>query len=225
MKFDQVSVRPIGSRAVRLAFIVFLAVSLVALQGCRKKLDLGKLEGGVYTNEFFSMRLTLPSQWVVGGEAEEKRLREAGAKTTIQTNNPIRNWAIKKSAQRTTQLLLVSKGAWGTTPLNSSIICMAEQIPALSTVSRGSEYLASMKSMLQYSSVSMRIAQDVYPVEVGGKLFYGLGVAVKAGPMEIPQTYYAYVSHGYALVFIITTFTDEDRETIDSMIKSIAFKA
>jgi len=224
MKFDQVSVRPIGSRAVRLAFIVFLAVSLVALQGCRKKLDLGKLEGGVYTNEFFSMRLTLPSQWVVGGEAEQKRLREAGAKT-IKTDNFLKDLAMKNSEQRTTQLLLVSKGAWGTTPLNSSIICMAEQIPALSTVSRGSEYLASMKSMLQYSSVSMRIAQDVYPVEVGGKLFYGLGVAVKAGPMEIPQTYYAYVSHGYALVFIITTFTDEDRETIDSMIKSIAFKA
>ena len=224
MKFDQVSVRPIGSRAVRLAFIVFLAVSLVALQGCRKKLDLGKLEGGVYTNEFFSMRLTLPSQWVVGGEAEQKRLREAGAKT-IKTDNFLKDLAMKNSEQRTTQLLLVSKGAWGTTPLNSSIICMAEQIPALSTVSRGSEYLASMKSMLQYSSVSMRIAQDVYPVEVGGKLFYGLGVAVKAGPMEIPQTYYTYVSHGYALVFIITTFTDEDRETIDSMIKSITFKA
>ena len=224
MKFDQVSVRPIGSRAVRLAFIVFLAVSLVALQGCRKKLDLGKLEGGVYTNEFFSMRLTLPSQWVVGGEAEQKRLREAGAKT-IKTDNFLKDLAMKNSEQRTTQLLLVSKGAWGTTPLNSSIICMAEQIPALSTVSRGSEYLASMKSMLQYSSVSMRTVQDVYPVEVGGKLFYGLGVAVKAGPMEIPQTYYAYVSHGYALVFIITTFTDEDRETIDSMIKSITFKA
>src|SRR5436309_6034495 len=224
MKFDQVSVRPIGSRAVRLAFIVFLAVSLVALQGCRKKLDLGKLEGGVYTNEFFSMRLTLPSQWVVGGEAEQKRLREAGAKT-IKTDNFLKDLAMKNSEQRTTQLLLVSKGAWGTTPLNSSIICMAEQIPALSTVSRGSEYLASMKSMLQYSSVSMRTVQDVYPVEVGGKLFYGLGVAVKAGPMEIRQTYYAYVSHGYALVFIITTFTDEDRETIDSMIKSITFKA
>ncbi len=224
MKFDQVSVRPIGNRTVRSALIMLLVVSLGVLQGCRKKLDLGKLEGGVYSNEFFNMKLTIPSQWVVGGEAEQRRLREAGSKT-IKTDNPIKDWAMKSSEQRTTQLFLVSKGAWGTTPLNSSVICMAEQIPALSTVSRGSEYLASMKNMLQYSSVSMRIAKDVYPIEVGGKLFYGLGVSVKAGPMEIPQIYYAYVSHGYALVFITTSFTDEDREAIDSMIKSVTFKS
>lgn len=224
MKFDQVSVRPIGNRAVRLALMVLLVASLGGLQGCKKKFDVGKLEGSVYTNEFFNMKLTVPSQWVVGGEAEQRRLREGGSQT-IKTNNPIKDWAIKSSEQRTTQLLLVSKGAWGTTPLNSSVICMAEQIPALSTVSRGSEYLASMKNMLQYSNVSMRISKDVYPVEVGGKLFYALNVAAKAGPMEIPQTYYAYVSHGYALVFITTTFSDEDRDVIDNMIKSVTFKS
>ncbi len=224
MRFDQVFVRPIRRRAMRPALIAFLVLSLGVLQGCRKKFDVGKLEGGVYTNEFFNMRLNLPPQWVVGGAAEEKRLRDGGAKA-IKTDNPIKDWAIKNSEQRTTQLFLVSKGAWGTTPLNSSVICMAERIPALSTISRGSEYLKSMKDMLQYSTVSMRVAQDIYPVEVGGKLFYGLRLAVKAGPVEIPQIYYAYVSHGYALVFITTPFTDQDQEAIESMIKSITFKS
>lgn len=225
MNLNQVSVRPNRTGVVRRSLIVLLVLLAGVLQGCsRRKFDVGKIDGSTYTNEFFDMKLTIPSKWVVAGEAEQKRVQEAG-KQFIKSDNPIKQWAIEKSEERSKQLITISKGALGVTPLNSSFMCLAERIPALNPISRGSEYLASVKNLMQSSSVPMRVAKEVYPIEVGGKVFYALDLALRAGPMEVPQTYYAYVSHGYALVFVTTSFTDEDRETIGSLIRSITFKS
>src|SRR5437764_4541992 len=155
MKRDGGFVRQIGRPGVRSSLVILLTGLLLAgiFQGCsRKKLDSGRLKGSVYSNEFFNMQLTIPSGWSVMGEVGQKQLRQAGDQT-VKSSNLLTEHAIKKSEERTVQLLGVSKGAWGVTPLNSSFICMAEQIPMLSTVSRGSEYLAQMKKMFQYSSV------------------------------------------------------------------------
>jgi hypothetical protein len=226
MKHFRGLVRQIGKHGSRSSLVVLLAALLLTgiFQGCsRKKLDSGKLEGSVYTNQFFNMQLTIPSGWAVMGEAGEKDLRQAGDQT-VKSSNPFTEHGIKKSEERTVQLLGVSKGAWGVTPLNSSFICMAEQIPMLSPISRGSEYLAQMKKMFQYSSVPMRVAKDVYPVTIGGVEFAALGVATGGGLREVQQTYYAYVTQGHALAFIVTPFSDEDRDVLEGVIKSVTFK-
>jgi hypothetical protein len=217
----------LNHRVVKQGTMVLLAGLLAAglFHGCSrgKKLDYGKLEGSIYTNDFFNMQLTVPPQWVVNGDEVKKRMLATGQEI-VKSDDARTERAIKNAADRTFQLLTLSRVAMGTAPLNSSFTCVAEEIPESTGVTQGDQYLNKMKESFKYSSLPLRVERDTYSEMIGGTQFFGLSVVAKIGTLEVPQTYHAYVTHGYALLFIGTLFNEQDRKTIDGIIGSVRFK-
>jgi hypothetical protein len=230
MNSSQRVVKHIDWQAIRSVWAVLLAGLLVAaaFQGCSKKrFDYGKLQGSVYTNEFFNMQLTIPSQWVALDEEGKKRAH--AGEPTIKPDDPWTERETKTTGDRALRLLRISKLVWGTTPINSSFMCVAAAISAASGVTRGEQYLALIYATLKSNAfqtsngVSIRWVQGSHAVVIGGVEFSAMSAAVKVGSMEVPQTYYAYVTQGYALVFITTSFNDQDQVTLEGILRSVKF--
>ena len=208
----------------RFLFVVALCFTLLAQTGCSKRaqLDPGKINGTVYTNDFFKLQLNIPADWSVNGELAKQQILHAG-RDRMKIDNAKTEQAMDASVQRTTQLLTLSRHPMaGGTP-TSSFGCVSERLVPGVGIENGRDYLNAVVKTLQYSTVPLAIEDQSRTEKLGGAEFHVLSIAYQTPRGKIPQTYYARTTNGYALVFIVTVIDEADKKTTDEILRSIKF--
>jgi hypothetical protein len=175
--------------------------------------DFGTVSGRVYTNNYFGLRLTLPSQWQVEGEATKSRIREGG-KAAASSDDKSVQAAREASLERTFNFLTVSRLEAGNTAPSALFIVGAERLlsPVTST-----QYMVGTKNLLLSLASSRTLESDVHLEPVAGREF----AVVEVSNGGVNQKYYALIMKGYALFFVSTFRQLEDMRTMNEVIRSV----
>ena len=204
--------------------LILLGISTVAFgQGNAGKIDFGSIEGSVYRNRYFGLKLTIPEKWQVQDDETKKQITAVGKKAIAGSNKELEK-SLDASLLNSLNLLAVFKY-----PLNSgatanpSFACLAEknnQLPSITS----REYVLSMKSLMQQSKLPYKFEQAIYSQSLGGREFTVLPTQITFNGVLFYQNYYLTIMKGYALTFIVTYTTDEDLKSLEAVLKSVTFE-
>jgi hypothetical protein len=187
--------------------------------------DLGKLEGGSYSNDFFGFSMTLPKGWIVLGPEENKKILDTGKGLIEEGASERKKQGFEAAAKRTYFLVTASKYPTGTAGpgFNAVLMCLAERIPT-AIIKTGADYVSIMQRTFEGTSAKLEMVGPIRTQKVGGADFTVADMKMTAGPIVTAQRYYVRITKGYALVTAYTYFDDVDLKTLDEMIGTFKFK-
>jgi hypothetical protein len=122
--------------------------SFVFAQGNAAKIDFGSIEGSVYSNRYFGLKLTIPENWQVQDDETKKRIMALG-KEGLAGNNKQLEKALDASLLNTLNLLTVFQYPAGSgAKFNPNFACVAEKIshfPSMTSM----DYVIGTKKLMQ----------------------------------------------------------------------------
>lgn len=177
------------------------------------KVDLGKLRGNSYTNDFFALKFDFPLGWLVGDNELEKQLKAIEQAQVKATSAQAQN-AVNQAAERVTPLLGGYKKLPGM-PENASLRVMVEDVSPLPQITDGKAYLAQLVNTLKmtkmpadfkYSEVKSETIDNV-------KLDY-----IEASTGGSKKRLYATVRKKFALLLAIDYYETADFEALHKIL-------
>lgn len=184
--------------------------------------DPGRTVNGVYTNEYFGLKLKLPVGWPVQDNYIRESILDSGRKASKSKNEEV-NAIVEAAAETTQNLLTVFKHSVGTSPdFNSSFIFGVERI--IDTVLDAKAYALSSKRLLLTTRPGLEFPRDVYTENLEGVKFAVIEVQSKRGDLQLKQKYYSAIMKGYALFFLLTYSNDEDLLKLEQIVRSARFE-
>jgi hypothetical protein len=210
-------------KTIRFRSIFLIIVCITLSAGCGKKaaeeFDLGTVENSVYRNKYFGFAITLPSNWNIQDEESRRQIMNAGAKALAGGDkNP------DLSQLQTANLLTAFKHPINSqVPINSSITCVAERVIQEPSIAKGRDYLLHSRKVLEASRVDVSFAKEMSTEILGGRGFDVMYLKMSVGGKSIEQAYYATIIKGYALVFVISFATEEDKATLNGALNSLTW--
>lgn len=199
-----------------LKFAVGAAVA-VAATGCRKNapLDTGRIENGIYTNDFFKFSVNIPPGWHIANDLTEEYLAEEGGRVITPEGAP--------EGAAFVNLLTVFKHApdLGKIP-NPGFCWMAENTEDISNVT-ATKCLTAIKQYLTDSDIEASFPKGIYTARLDKQNFEVMDVELKTDHATATQKYYVTIKKGYALFCIINTTETTKNAAIEKMIKSVNF--
>ncbi len=214
----QSTVRLLGSVAV-----LCLITGVASSQEPAAELDFGTLESSVYTNEYFGLELTIPSEWSVLDKAAQQRLTDVGGELIAGDDENLQA-IIKASEMQTVNLVGAFKHPLGyPVPYNPSIMCVAERIEGLPGIGTGRDYHYHAKRLLQAGQLDVSFPTPMSADRLGGEIFDVLHVQMEILGLTVRQDYYARITDGYALLFIASYTTEDEKAELDGVLRSITF--
>lgn len=207
--------------------VFFFAVFLLAITGCKqepKNFDYGKIENGVYTNNYFDFEIPVPANWAVQNKDQVQQLQKTGEEL-VSGNDKELGAKIKAANVRTAILLTVFKNKTDavTDKFNSSFIILSENLGAI-PVKKGSDYLAHAKEIMQQSNMSYQFAPDYSTEKIGNKQFDRMDVSLGGQGQNVQQSYYSMIDKNFALSIIISYGDDQQKAELKNIINKIKFR-
>jgi len=208
--------------------IFLFSVLLFALVGCKeaeKNFDYGKIENGVYTNDYFDFNIPVPQSWDVRNDEQVKQLQKKGS-GLISGNNKELEAKIDEADVNTIVLLTVFKNKDDTAAnkFNPSFIILCENLQGSPDIKKGKDYLDHAKYLMQQSKMPYQFTPEYFTEKVGNKEFDRMDAVLDGQMGGIQQSYYSIIDKGYALSIIIS-FVDADQKTdLKEIINKIKFK-
>jgi hypothetical protein len=176
-------------------------------------IDLGRLRGNTYTNDFFGLKFDFPLGWLVGDNELEKQLK-AIEQEQIKTKDAQTQKAIQQAIERVTPLLGGYKKLPGM-PGNASLRVMVEDLSAQPLIADGKAYLtltvdslklAKMPADFKYSEVKSEVIDNV-------TLDY-----IETSTGGYKKRIYAAVRKKFALLMTIDYYENADFETLHKIL-------
>ena len=207
--------------------LFFFAIVLLTIAGCKqqpKNFDYGKIENGVYANNYFDFEIPVPSNWAVQNKEQVQQLQKNGEEL-VSGNNKELGAKIKAADIRTAILLTVFKNKTDavTDKFNSSFIILSENLGGM-PIKKGSDYLAHAKEIMQQSNMSYQFAPNFSTEKIGNKEFDRMDVSLNGQAQNVQQSYYSIIDRGFALSMIISYADDEQKAELKNIISKIKFK-
>ena len=207
--------------------LFFFAVVLLTIAGCKhqpKNFDYGKIEKGVYTNNYFDFEIPVPANWAVQNKEQVQQLHKTGEEL-VSGNNKELGAKIKASDVRTAILLTVFKNKTDavTDKFNSSFIILSENLGGM-PIKKGSDYLAHAKEIMQQSNMSYQFAPDYSTEKIGNKEFDRMDVSLNGQTGNVQQSYYSVIDRDFALSMIISYGDDQQKAELKNIINKIKFR-
>lgn len=210
--------------------IIFLSIIAIGLIACQKHgkpsdFDYGKVVNNVYSNAFFRFEMTLPAKWNVLPQNEAEAQQRQGMKVVANANEDMKK-AAEKSEINTANLLSVFQFPMEdlSVSFNPSLIMVAEKVSETRSIKSAADYLSQSRKVLLQTPISFDSIDSGNEMErVGGQLFNKMNVAIKGESGKIHQTYYCFLSEGYALCIVLSYVNDEQKQTLFNSVKSIRF--
>ena len=208
--------------------ILLFSVSLFALAGCKeaeKNFDYGKIENGVYTNDYFDFNIPVPQNWDVRNDEQVQQLQKKGS-GLISGNNKELEAKIDEADVNTIVLLTVFKNKEDTSAVkfNPSFILLCENLQGSPDIKKGKDYLDHAKYLMQQSKMPYQFTPEYFTEKVGNKEFDRMDAVLDGQMGGIQQSYYSIIDKGYALSIIIS-FVDADQKIeLKGIINKIKFK-
>ena len=221
-----VSTRPRRCLPPALAVVTLALVALAPAfpQEGPAEIDFGSIEGSTYTNVYFGLRLELPADWSALDQAAMLRLAEAGADMIAGDDENLQA-IVRASELQTVNMLGVFRHPLGApVPYNPSFVGVAERLDNAPGIRKGADYLFHARRMLEAGQLVVSFPGEVSAVRIGGQEFDVMPVELEVLDIVVQQRYYATVMKGYALVFISSFTTPEERAALDGVVESISFE-
>ncbi len=209
--------------------IVLAIITLIMLTciGCGKKasdeIDFGTFEESLYRNKYFAMAITIPSDWSIQDNQAKQQLMHTGQKMIAGDDKNFQA-ALNASELQSVNLFAVFKHPLGTpVPYNQNISCVAERVSHMPGIRTGKDYHFHVKKLLESGQMKFSFPKEVYSELLSGVEFHVMSVELALGGMTVKQEYYVTIMKGYALVFIISFTTDEERNMLTNILKTLTF--
>jgi len=185
----------------------------------------GRIEEGIYSNDYFKISFALPKGWLVLNADDNKKIADTGKEIVEEGASDQKKALVEASLVRVGFLVNASKYQPGTArpEFNALFMCMAERVPT-AVIKNGDDYLTQMQRVLQGSPAKIEITGPTRAVKVGGVEFTAADAKTTAGPVISAQRIYVTLSKGYALVLVYTYVDEADLKTFDELLTSVKFK-
>lgn len=177
------------------------------------KVDLGKLSGNIYTNDFFELKFDFPLGWLVGDNVLEKQLKEI-AETQLQATSAGRQKSLNQAVDRVTPLLGGYKKLPGM-PENASLRVMVEDLRALPQIKNGKDYLAQMVNTLKVVKMPANFKYS----EVKSETIDNLALDyLESSTGDAKKRLYVAVRKNFAVLLAIDYYEDADFEALHKIL-------
>jgi len=204
-------------------FIVVLC--LVAVLACRHSskipddFDYGKIENGVYNNNYFQFKIPVPENWAVQTREQVQQLQKQDGESA--NSSELRS-TIKAADVQAAILLTVlkNKPEMSLNEFNPSFIILAENLGGSAVMKTGKDYLEHAKEIMKQSSLSYQFAPDYYSEKIGNRKFDGMDLTLDS----VQRTYYSMINRNFALSLIISSRNDQQKQELKNVINKIRFR-
>jgi hypothetical protein len=178
----------------------------------------GVISESVYRNDYFGLRINIPSGWTIQGDDTKQRIKEGGKALMVPKDETDKNEQ-EAAVERTLNLLSISKFPLGTPgQSNALFMAIAEPVPLSAS---GPDYMKQLKSAMEQTKVPVTFVDDNQVETINGVQFYRLTVTLTPGENLVRQRYYVIIKKGYALGLITTITSDSDNDTVNSILRSV----
>ncbi len=189
-----------------------------------RKVAYGTYEDGVFTHPHFGLTMQLPRDWYVMGDAEKD--------TALAQVASFGGDGMDEAESRTALLLVATR--YSPKELqdgpNCMLMCGAEKLPWFCGVDTGADYLARAREHFKPSNVKIpgmsgvELSEKTSTRSLGGRSFEVLDAQIACGDVTITQRYYATVTAGNALFFVLTFLSEEDESDLKNILAKVRFE-
>ncbi len=202
------------------AFVLSSFIENAKLKG----FDYGKTIDGKYINSYFGLEITLPENWIVQSNEQSEQLQKKGKDLVVGDNQNLKA-IIDASEINSANLLYAFQYEVGSAvEYNPGITIVAENIKDFPGIKSGSEYLFHTKRLLQQTKLQTQIDKESTLEAIDKQEFYTMNCAIDYMGITIQQKYYSTIIKGFALSFIISYTTEDQKSELLNSIHSINFK-
>ena len=186
--------------------------------------DYGKVENGIYINDYFKFNIKLPTDWIIQSKEQTEYISNLG-KEVIAGDDENMKAVLKASEINVANLLAAFQHELGSAvDYNPSIMIIAENIKSSPGLKNGSDYLFHARKLMQQGQLKYDYLSNEFMKESYSNTdFYIMDANVNYMENEIKQKYYSTVLKGFCLNIIISYITEDQKEILLNTINSIKF--
>lgn len=185
--------------------------------------DAGEIVGKTYANKNFNFAVTLPDDWEIADDDFEQRLRKEGFNLSVETPKAASAGAQSKlnAAANRVRVLLTAYKAAPDTNETAILRVSIEDLRSVPQVKDAVDYFDSMRATYQNIKLPAGFKYSETQAEKLGAMQFGfLDVSSGAGKKRM----YATVRGGHALMFTLTYKSEEDLQTLKSVLAAGEFR-
>ena len=206
--------------------------SIVLFFSCRESskipgdFDQGKTENGVYTNNYFGMKVPVPSGWIIQSKEQADSIFNKEYKIIEEKNKEVAAH-VRENLDKTATLLAVYKYRADSAIIgyNPYFFITAEKINPLSGIKDGIDYLNDVKDQMKQARIGYYVNSDHSKRNIGSKEFDVLRFTKAIGEqMDVQRVYNVRVENGYALNIMISHASTEQEEELMNVLHQIKFR-
>jgi phosphomevalonate kinase len=182
--------------------------------------DYGKIENGVYNNNYFQFKIPVPENWAVQTREQVQQLQKQDGEAVSTNNSELRS-TIKAADVQAAILLTVlkTKPENSLNEFNSSFIILAENV-GNTVMKAGKDYLEHAKEIMKQSNLSYQFAPEYYSEKIGNRKFDAMNITLDS----VQRTYYSMINRNFALSLIISYRDDQQKQELKNVINKIRFR-
>lgn len=187
--------------------------------------DYGHIENGIYTNNYFNLKIILPANWVVQSKEQTESILDKGKKLLAGDDKKM-SAIIKASEINSANLIAVFQYKLGSAvKYNPSIMIIAENIKNSPGIKNGSDYLFHTRRIMEqgqfkYDFLSKNFRKEnIHDID-----FYKMDARLTYMGIDIKQVYYSTVLKEFSFNVVISYITDVQKDILIQSINSISFK-
>ncbi len=182
----------------------------------------GTVEGSTYTNEFFGFSMAIPEGWYIASREEFAQHMETTEEFLETDFEDAR--AILESQEIIPLLFAAVNDPFTYQGTNPNINIMAQNISQYAAfIKDASSYLNIQVQGIKASGIDMTF-EEVETVKISGKeLARVKGIQTFAG-IDVYQTMYVFLKDGFAVLFTLSSFTEEEARQLEDVMNSVNFR-
>lgn len=237
-----------GISPIRTAGLLLLSVFFI-ISGCDRfkvapapaaipeGFDYGEVENGVYKNDFFKCRMSVPEGWYRMSSEEMADATKAGLES-LSTDKDAAKKLADLSDITTAQLLSLFRHNPEELELgeeNNSFILLAENVSSVPVEIDGKKYIEAMQSQSKKAFGNNISFEQITETEINGKKFavcrslLKLPVEVEGSPgaiqfINVRQAQYACIINKFAFVVTLSYLSEEGRKEVEDILQTLKFE-
>ena len=209
-------------RANIFAMCLFLCLSPLLAE--EPPIDFGSMEGSNFVHRYFGFQISIPDQWQVQDTEARKDLQKMG-KEIISGDDRNMKAILDASELNTLNLLTVFRYPRGTAvDFNPSFACVAEKVSHLPGIKKGSDYLFHTRNLIEQGKLAYKFSPETGSEKLGGETFDFMDSELDLKRVIVKQRFYATIRKGYALCLVISYQSEEMKQKLDEILKTVQFE-